>query len=161
MKKKNYRFLTKNIKKNPNYNEYKGFFFHKNTRFIISYIYSYFYNNELSNEKIEHIEKIEYKFLKLNNIKKFSIIFNELNSLLPPEYKSVRWNDLGNYFFYVWQSSRFYHDKKKNIKNIYDTGEYIKLNVEKRNYFYLWIVSIKKIDKDFNSFVLYLKNKGI
>ena len=121
----------------------------------------FFYQNKLSIEQKYYITNLEYQFLKSDDIKSFPLIFAELNKCLPSKYSHVKWNELGNYFYYIWQASRYYSDKKKNIKNIYSDSEYVELNEKKRKYFYLWLISFKKDNFDFNSFVLFLKNKGI
>ena len=157
---KNYKLIKKYLKNKKLYKTYKQFFTHPATRFSLVWIISFF-NKDLSFQTIEEISKLEFNLTKCKEKKEFGNIFSKINLFIPKKYYLINWKEFGIYFYYVWQTSRFYYDKKHKNKNIYIIDDYIKLNSIKRKHYYNWIISLKKYDLNFNKLVLYLRKKGI
>jgi len=160
MEKKNCKLIKKYLKRKNLYHAYKKFFVHRATRFSFTWIISFF-NKDLSDEIIKQISEYEFELTKCKDKKQFANIFSKITSFTPKKYSAVCWDEFGIYFYYVWQTSRYYYDKKHSKKNIFISNDYIKLNSLKRNHFYNWVDSLKKCDKNFNTLILYLRKKGI
>lgn len=161
MQNKKYKILLKLIKKDNNYKQYKHCLKHPVVRFTFSYIVSFFEQKRFTDKQIQSILNFEYELIHNSSKSNFKKIFSNIPKFIPVKYSKVHWEEFGIYFYYMWQTSRFYYDKKKKIPNIYIDNDYIAINRLKRTAYYKWLDSLKKQDLHFNTIVLYIKKKGL
>jgi hypothetical protein len=77
MQKQIYSKLVKLVKKNTNYKQYKAFLTHPLTRFMLSYIVSY-YEKTLSEKELNKIVTLEYKLIQNGSKQNFSEVFSNI-----------------------------------------------------------------------------------
>ncbi|MCK5945760.1 MAG: hypothetical protein KAG04_00660 [Mycoplasmataceae bacterium] len=136
--------LNKELKKNKKLNEYKTMFAHKQMVFACSKV-ALIFNEDVS---VDVLYKME---VKLIGVKKDINMFKEaMKDLTKITNKNIKWDVFAEFLWYLYQTSTYYKDTKKGIKNIFNDDTFIKLNSLKRNAYQRWIDSLDKTDAQYN-----------
>ena len=124
--------------------EYKNKFKHKSMRLIVSYIILKY----KPTASIEELVNIEKKLIKVKKGKgMFCDSFIEVKEITSLDFN---WESFGNFMWYVYQTSTYYKDAKKNKKNIYTLENFIEINKIKTKLFFQWLSSIPIDQKEYN-----------
>lgn len=142
--KKKLRAIKKQLKQQGLYKKYKTQFKHKQMKLLISKIVLIF-NSEAD---IIHLFELEKSLIEKEvNEKMFDETLLSFESLTG---KKANWALFSIFLFYVYQTSTFWRDMKKGVKNVYSLSNYNELNLKKRQAYNAWFKSME-IDLDFNS----------
>lgn len=144
---KQWKQVKNKLKEKDELKKYKEKFKHKQIRFVVSKIF-FVFNSE---NKIDELLAIEQKLLVAKKDQKlFSNIIKDFEKII--DYKAD-WKSFGEFLWMQFQASTYYWDKKKNLENIFNEKNYIKLNSEKRKLYMNWVHSLPKED-DFNEKII-------
>ncbi|UVD81946.1 hypothetical protein NV226_01410 [Mycoplasma iguanae] len=154
---KNNTFLIKvvktELKKNNLYNEYKLTFKNRQIRFVLTKLIILF-DLEI---QVKQISELESYLINKNNSKMFLLPLQELFAMQKNHpLKKIDAKNLANFLFYIYQTSRFYYDKKTGQKNIFinKNVEIVhRKNTEKRNYYHAFARQLEEIYPDYNFYL--------
>lgn len=127
---------------------YKETFKHKQMKLITTKI-ALIFKDKIN---INVFYKLEKELMSKTKNKE---MFKEAFAILEKEVKyKANWEELGKFMWYAFQTSTFYKDQKKDIKNIYTYENSIRLNTKKREHFLKWLHSVDKKDIEFNNKII-------
>ncbi len=129
--------------------EYKEIFSYKQTRFMLTKIIN------ILNPNADPIKtsELEISIIK-NNDNMFVPAAKKITSIAhTKKYEKADWESFGKYLYFVFQTGVFYKNKKTQTPNIYDGGNYIELNIEKKILFNKFVDSLKIISPDHNTLI--------
>ena len=133
--------------KNDLWKEYSQKFTHKQMKLISTKI-ALIFNKNIKVQDFYEIEK------ELIVVKKNKFMFLEtFNKISYKTNYSCDWKSFSIFLWYIYQTSTYYKDKKKKIDNIFIDNT-IKMNQEKRKYFYLFMNSLDMRDDYFNDKII-------
>ena len=150
--KKMIKISKKQLKNSKQYNKYKKFYKTKSFRFPLIKIYAIFANNQkfLDNVIFQEISLIK----EVENIQMWQKALENISQYFDQKFKSLNWNDFGQFLFYTYNISEFYN-KKSLIKNIYTYENFNELNQAKANHYNRWLKSLYQLEMiDFNQYVI-------
>ena len=134
------------------YNEYAFKYKHKQMKFITSKIVL-IYNPKVS---VDELIKLETLMLKADKGKD---MFDEPFKMVEKLTNTVAdWKSFSKFMWYVYQTSTFFKDEKKGIKNIFNNENTIKLNEIRRGFFHKWLHSFPENQKNYNENVMQVSN---
>jgi len=136
--------LKNKLKQDNLWSIYKKKFNDKSMRLILSYIILIYKPSTSIDEMIE-IEK--ELITKKNDESMFNSVFIKVKEITN---KNFDWESFGKFMWYVYQTSTYYKDIKKNVKNIYTTENFIQINKIKTNLFFKWLQSIPVNEEKYN-----------
>lgn len=137
------------LKSSKNWRKYKHKFHHKQMQFLFSKIVLIFQPD------IDINKLAKQEILMLNTDKKdgdamFLKIFENMQ-----EFTGVKanWEEFAKFIWYVYQTSTYWKDSRKNIPNVFNKKNYIEKNRIKREHYYHWLYSMD-IKENFNNNVI-------
>ena len=136
--------LKNKLKQDNLWSIYKKKFNDKSMRLILSYIILIYKPSTSIDEMIE-IEK--ELITKKNDESMFNSVFIKVKEITN---KNFDWESFGKFMWYVYQTSTYYKDIKKNVENIYTTENFIQINKIKTNLFFKWLQSIPVNEEKYN-----------
>ncbi|MCK5867559.1 MAG: hypothetical protein KAG14_04100 [Mycoplasmataceae bacterium] len=139
--------IKNNLKQKKVLKNYNSTFKHKQMRFLLTKL-SLIFIDKIDEEIFTELE------IKLHQNEKSSKMFIESIDILKKQTKyKADWNSFSKFLWYVYQTSTYYNDSKKNIKNVY-TNKIIKTNEIRRNLYNTWMESMAEYDLDFNEKII-------
>ena len=136
--------LNKEFKKNNKLEEYKEKFAHKQMFFACSKV-ALIFKEDVS---IDYLYEMEVNLIDTKkDINMFKVAMKELSKITN---KNINWDIFAEYLWYLYQTSTYYKDIKKDIINIFNEETFIKLNSLKRDAYQVWIDSLDKADPEYN-----------
>lgn len=145
---KNLKMIKKYLKQNKFWSLYKEKFKHKQMKFAITKI-AFIVDKNVSKETLIKMELAALNSNKDKNmyVESFKIFSNKIN------YKAD-WKSFGEFMWYIYQTSTYYKDIKKNIKNVYNETNINFINETRRKLYGTWLHSMDKTDDLFNEKII-------
>lgn len=140
--------IKKQIKKEKNWKAYKVRFEHKQMKFLFSKI-ALLLDDEI-NLKFLHDQELKLVNVEISN-EMFIEVFKSLEDKI--DFK-CNWELFGKFIWFVYQTSTYWKDSKKNNHNIFTPENHLELNQTKRDLYQQWIKSIDKKNRYFNTSVI-------
>ena len=145
---KKLKLVKKEFKKTKLLKEYKNKFTHKDMRFIFSYV-SLTFNKE---SNIDELVNVEVQLAKVKQGPKMFV--KAFSSLSKTTDKNIDWKSFGEFMWYIFQTSTYWKDSKKDIKNLYTKKNFIEMNEKKRILYNNWMRSIPTSTSDYNQLLM-------
>lgn len=140
------------LQQTNNWNAYKEAFTHKQMKLVTTKI-ALIFKDKINVNTFYKLEK------ELITKPKNKDMFKEAFATLEKEVQyKANWKELGKFMWYAYQTSTFYKDQKKNVKNVYTFENSVELNTQKREHFLKWLHSVDKNDIDFNNKIIAVQN---
>ena len=141
---KKLKLVKKELKKAKVLKEHNKRFAHKDMRLIFSYV-SLVFNDDAD---IELMVKTE---IELTNVKIGPKMFvKAFSSLSKTTNKNIDWKSFGEFMWFIFQTSTYWKDSKKGIKNLFNKKNFIDKNEQKRVLYNNWMRSIPTSTPDYN-----------
>lgn len=141
--------IKKVLKKEKLWITYCQKFRHKQMKFIFSKI-ALILKLDLN---IDILMTYEKKMMHSNIQKKEDMFLNVFQDMGKLTEIKADWESFAKFLFYIYQTSSFFYDRKKKIKNVFLQNEVIEMNQIKRNHYDKWLFSLDQIKPDFNLIV--------
>ena len=136
--------VKKQLKKDKVIKEYNKIFIHKDMKLIFSYV-SLTFNNT---SDIAFLVKAETDLTKVKQGPKMFV--KAFSSLSKTTDKNIDWKSFGEFMWFIFQTSTYWKDSKKGIKNTFNKKNFIDKNEQKRILFNNWMRSIPTSTPDYN-----------
>ncbi len=147
------KIIKKQLKKDHLWKTYKKKFFHQQMQLLFSKITLIFAPDVNVDWLIIEEKKI------LNKLEKPTMFVDSFSKINELNHNNYNWKSFGLFIWYVYQTSKFYHDQKHNQKNLFNEKNYIEKNAEKRHYYYIWLESINPKINNYNNLIKQVLKK--
>lgn len=129
---------------------YKAKYKHPQMKFIFSKI-ALIFNPDLSSKALV---SFEIEMIETNKDKKEEMFVNVFKKMKTLTNVKANWNAFGKFMWFVFQTSTYWQDTKKNINNVYTKRNYITVNQTKRDLFNEWLHSIDPHTQNYNDLIV-------
>lgn len=129
---------------------YKEKYKHPQMKFIFSKV-ALIFNPDLS---VDELIPFEIEMLNANKDKKEEMFVNIFKKMRNITQVKADWKIFGKFIWFVFQTSTYWKDTKKNISNIYTKRNYITVNQTKRDLFNDWLHSIDHNTENYNDLIV-------
>lgn len=151
--------FKKLLRINKQNKQYKKFYINKQLRYLVLKLSILFE----SNLNVEIIHKMELEIIN-NTLTNETMYHQTIQTILKnskiKNFSKLKYQNLSYFIFYIFQTSRFFYDKKHQIENIYlinySEENLIKLNRIKRSYYYQFLEDIKKHNVNYNFYIIQI-----
>ena len=141
---KKLKLIKKELRKAKVLNEHNERFAHKDMRLIFSYVSITFKEDA----DIASLVKTEIELTKVKIGPKMFV--KAFSSLSKTTDKNIDWKSFGEFMWFIFQTSTYWKDSKKGIKNIFNKKNFVDKNKQKRDLYNNWMRSIPTSTPDYN-----------